>query len=268
MQSNSLYLLANKIDVFTDSSSTWSTERYRRVYNRNLKIYQSVDNKIDLQVRNADQKATDISQSVLVFNLISRTGKVVLQRDCDTINAAKGRVTVTINRTDLLDLENGYYNYTVFQEFRETIDSTEYVVTTKKPMYMDAQYGVKGTIEIAGDALGEVKPALVVDKFNYNNPITTGSLDPKFFVSSIIDAQPSESTPQSLHTFQFYFTDYTGTVTIQGSIEQQGGTPCKWVDITDIDPTLDVYKNIVGKWSWFRIKHIPTTGTLDKVLYV
>ena len=131
-----------------------------------------------------------------------------------------------------------------------------------------ATYALDKHRALAGDALAEVKPALVVDKFNYNNPITTGSLDPKFFVSSIIDAQPSESTPQSLHTFQFYFTNYTGTVTIQGSIEQQGGTPCKWVDITDIDPTLDVYKNIVGKWSWFRIKHIPLTGTLDKVLYV
>lgn len=267
MQSNSLYLLANKIDVFTDSSSTWSTERYRRVYNRNLKIYQSVDNKIDLQVRNADQKATDISQSVLVFNLISRTGKVVLQRDCDVINSTKGRVSVTITRNDLLDLENGYYNYSVFQEFRDTIDSTEYTVTTKKPMYMDAQYGVLGTIEISGDALGTVQPALVVDKFNYNNPITVGSLDPKFYISSIINAQPQLETPQSLHTFQFYSTDYIGTVTIQGSIEEQGGTPKNWVDITDVDLTTETYKNITGKWSWFRIKHIPTTGTLDKVLY-
>lgn len=268
MQSNSLYLIANKIDVFTDSSSTWSTERYRRVYNRNLKIYQSVDNKIDLQVRNADQKAADISHSVLVFNLIARDGKVILQRDCDIINETKGRVSVTINRTDLLDIENGFYNYTVFQEFRETINSNEYIVTIKKPMYMDAQYGINGTIEIAGDALGAAKPALVVDKFSYSNPVVTGSLDPKYFISSIINAQPQVGTPQSLHTFQFYFTNYTGTVTIQGSIEQQGGTPRTWVDITSVNPALDVYKNITGKWSWFRIKHISTTGTLDKVLYM
>ena len=268
MQSNSLYLLANKIDVFTDSSSTWSTERYRRVYNRNLKIYQSVDNKIDLQVRNVDQKATDISQSVLVFNLITRAGKIVLQRECDTINSTKGRVSIIINRNDLLDLENGFYNYTVTQEFRTTIDSTAYVVTTKKPMYMDSQYGITGTIEVAGDALGTVQAATVIDKFNYNNPITRGSLAHVFFVSSIINAQPQLTTPQSLHTFQFYVTNYVGTVTIQGSIEEQGGTPHNWVDITNVDTTIDAYKNITGKWSWFRIKHIPTTGTLDKVLYL
>ena len=52
----SVYLYQNKIDVFTNAATAWQTERYRRVYNRNIKIYRGVDNRIDIQVRNSDQK--------------------------------------------------------------------------------------------------------------------------------------------------------------------------------------------------------------------
>jgi hypothetical protein len=56
MQFNPVYLYPNKVDVFTTPSDIWSTERYRRVYNRNLKIFRGVDNRIDIQVRNSDKK--------------------------------------------------------------------------------------------------------------------------------------------------------------------------------------------------------------------
>ena len=60
MQFNPVYLYSNKLDVFTSPSDSWSIERYRRVYNRNLKIFRGVDNRIDIQVRNSDQKASNI----------------------------------------------------------------------------------------------------------------------------------------------------------------------------------------------------------------
>jgi hypothetical protein len=69
MQLNSVYLYPNKVDVFTNLGA-WKTERYRRVYNRNLKIYRSVDNRIDFQVRNSDEKATSIENYYIVFKLI------------------------------------------------------------------------------------------------------------------------------------------------------------------------------------------------------
>ena len=72
MQLISVYLYPNKIDVFTNASAAWQTKRYRRVYNRNIKIYRGVDNRIDLQVRNSDEKAADTTGSTLVFNLVER----------------------------------------------------------------------------------------------------------------------------------------------------------------------------------------------------
>jgi hypothetical protein len=274
MQFNPVYLYSNKLDVFTSSMDTWSTERYRKVYNRNLKIFRGVDNRIDIQVRNADQKASNIVGSTLVFNLVSRDTKdLVLQKDFTAMDLATGKVTVTLTETELIDLDNGFYNYSIIKEIRADVDSTDYKVISKMPMYMDAQYDTVGTLEITGDVYGDVEPSVLVDTFNYTNPFTQGDETPRFFVSQIIDARPTLNTANSTHTFQFYTTNYQGTVTIEGSLDTQGATPreSKWVTIGDpVNLATAKYRNVVGKYNWFRIKHIPTTantGTVDKILY-
>lgn len=273
MQFNPVYLYSNKLDVYTSSLGSWSTERYRRVYNRNLKIYRSVDNRIDIQVRNSDQKASNITGSTLVFNLVSRdTKKLVLQKDCDAMDLTTGKVSVTLTETDMLDINQGLYDYSITKEVREDIDSTDYKVVSRLAMYMDSQYDTIGTLEVTGDILGSVEPSTVVNKFEYVNPFTQGDETPKYYISSIINTDPHINNGNSTHTFQFYSTNYLGTVTIQGSIEDQGATPHKWVDVPNgsVDLSTETYKNITGKWNWFRIKHVPdtnNTGTVDKILY-
>ena len=274
MQFNPVYLYVNKLDVFTTPTDTWSTERYRRVYNRNLKIFRGVDNRIDIQVRNSDQKASNIAGSTLVFNLVSQDTKdLVLQKDFTGMDLATGKVTIIVTADELLDLDIGFYNYSIVKEVRSTVDSTDYVVNSKMPLYMDSQYDTVGTLEITGDVYGGVANSLVVDTFNYTNPFTQGDTEPfPFYTSAIIDAAPNTSPAYPIHTFQFYSTNYTGTVEIQASLESQGATPrdTKFSTVATVDLANEKYKNVTGKYNWFRIKHIPAlnnTGTVDKILY-
>lgn len=262
MQFNSVYLYSNKLDVFTNPLDSWTTERYRRVYNRNLKLFRSVDNRIDIQVRNSDQKASNITGSTLVFNLVTRdTQDLVLQKDFNAMDLATGKVTIILTENEMLDIDPGFYNYSIVKEVRETVDSTDYKVTSRIPMYMDSQYDAVGTIEILDDVMGTAEPSFVVNNFSFTNPFTTGEETPSFFTSSIIDTKPMISAGNSLHTFQFYSSNYRGSVTIQGSLDDQGATPSRWVDITTVDLTTERYKNVQGKWNWFRIKHIPTESS-------
>lgn len=267
MQINSVYLYPNRLEVYT-SSATWTKERYRKVYNHNLKVYRSVDNRIDLQVRNSDQKALSYAGTTLVFNLVARAGKdLILSKDLVVVSEAQGTARLFITQQDLLSLEPGMYNYSISQETRVAIDADEYKVTSRVPMYFDSQYGAIGTIEVVGDVLGVVDNSLQVDEFSYTNPIVQGETTPQFYISSIIDAQRDLTVPQSLHTFQFYLTGYTGTVTIQGSLRDDAA-PSVWADLLTFTPTANLeYRNIEGKYNWFRIKHNPTAGKLDKILY-
>jgi len=298
MQINSLYLYPNKLDLYTSDTASWTSERYRMVYNRTLKIYRSVDNRIDIQLRNSDQKALNATGSYIVFNLVSKENNdLALQKDCSIDDLAVGRVYVTLTETELQGLEQGYYQYSFHKETRENIDSVEYKVLTKMPLYMDSQYGALGDLYIEGDLEGNPYDTKTIDTFrkitnfdvetekdettsplqyprpnfsqNYN---TTGYEE--YFISSIIDAQPNVSKPQSLHTFQFFYKGYTGEVVLEGTLGK-GGNPIEgsWTTVQTFNITtsnVNEYHNVTGKYNWFRIKHTPdttNTGTVDKVLY-
>ncbi len=266
MQFNPVYLYSNKVDVFTEQPAAWTTERYRKVYNRNLKIYKSVDNRIDIQVRNSDQKTMNITGSTLVFNLVVRdTQDLVFKKDFTAQDLNSGKVTITLTEQELFDLDPGFYQYSVVKEVRTAINDTEHKVTSRLPLYVDSQYGVLANIEILGDVEGTVTQSQTISEFKLVDPTVAGETSPPpFFLSSIIDANLNKATADSLHTFQFYFDGYDGTVIIQGNLDPQGATPREttWSDLLTFEPDSDLmYKNIIGKYNWFRVKHEPQKST-------
>ena len=293
MQLNPIYLYPNKLDVFTNPAASWTAERFRKVYNRNLKIYRSVDNRLDFQVRSGDEKTVNMTGSTLIFVLISRdTQDEILRKDCTVLDATEGKFIVTITEEEILELEPGFYSYSIVKEIRTQIDDDNHLVTDKRVLYVDSQFGGIGTIEVLGDVLGTVSPSQEVTTFSkvvdYDTPLGVSGDAPfelprpnyarhtpntgfeEYFISSIIDTNSQLVTASSLHTFQFYIDNYQGTITIQGSIDEQGATPSIWTDVTELTSNESQFVNITGKWNWFRVKHQPTaenTGTVDKILY-
>ena len=272
MQLISVYLYPNKIDVFTNASAAWQTKRYRRVYNRNIKIYRGVDNRIDLQVRNSDEKAADTTGSTLVFNLVEReTQSLVAKKDCVTVAASTGKYYVTLTQSELIDIETGFYQYSIYNETRTSNGDGTHLVTSRTPLYIDSQYDALANIEVLDSGEGEVQARTKVSEFSLHKSF--GEAFDDYYISSIIDARPQVTSPQSLHTFQLFCTNYTGSVIIQGSISE-GGNPGVWVDVETFALTTGTlsYRNITGKYNWFRVKHTPNklitnNGTVDKILY-
>jgi hypothetical protein len=262
MQSISVYLYSNSLEVFTNAQAAWKTERYRRVYNRNIKIFRGVDNRIDLQIKNSDERRAEISTaSVVVFNLIEREGqKIVLQKDCETVSASTGRFYVEVTEAELLDIEPGFYQYSTILETRTDRGDQTYVVSGKNPLYIDSQYDAMATIEIIGSLLGEVQPSTEVKEFAFRPSFDNSFQD--FYISSIISARPRSTNPQTLHTFQFNCTEYSGTVSIEASISESSD-PDDWVDVNTqiIDNENIFYTNVIGKYNWFRVKHTPDSST-------
>ncbi len=275
MQAISVYLYPNKVDVFTNLHSDWLQERYRRVYNRTVKIYRGVDNRIDLQVRNSDEKAVSITGYNFVFNLINpETQKLLVTKDCldvDDSSPNRGRLYVILTESELSSIEPGSYHYTIVRESRQSLGDGTYSVTQREPMYIDSQYGSHAVIEIGNNIQGEPVDSLKV--ISFRNYEVFDPTDRKYFISSIIDAKPEVNSPQSLHTFQFNMTGYSGEIVIQGSLSE-GGNPQVWTDLETVIVSQDniLYQNITGKYNWFRVKHFPNTtltnyGSVDSILY-
>jgi len=270
MQSISVYLYRNKIDAYTNADRA---ERFRKVYNRNTKVYRGVDNRLDLQIKNSDQKPYNIGNSSVVFTLVDRSGKSALRKDCNKIDVSRGRLNVFITSDELLDLEEAYYDYALILEQRNLIDQDNYTTVSSSPLYIDSNYGAIGTIEVVGDVNGTVQNSKIIDKFSYTNPSTLGEPEAKFYISSLIDARENLTVPQTLHTFQIYPKEnYSGLVKIQASLDENND-PKNWIDVKDDDDVdanivLDdqstpIYKNITGKFRWFRIYHEPDSAILN-----
>jgi hypothetical protein len=268
MQSISVYLYPNKLDAHTNSVADWKTERYRRVYNRNIKVYRGVDNRIDLQVRNSDQKPKDVTASAVVFTLLERDQqKKVFEKDCNIVSALNGRFFVNLSESDLDNIEPGFYQYSLRTEQRISLTDGNYQVSNSSLLYTDSQYGAIGIVEIFGSIQGEPLPSVEIKEFNR---IVDFQEAKTRFTSSFIDARPETSTPQKLHTFQIFPTNYTGIVTIEGSLDN-GASPSNWVDLDS--ETLHVssetfYFNIVGKYNWFRVRHDAESDEIDGTFIV
>lgn len=260
MQLGSVYLYPNRIDVYTNFDD-WIHERYRKVYQRNLKVYRSVDNRVEFRVKTSDQKSVNIANRTIVFRLISRDSQeLVIKKDCVTIDADIGRAFLNLSQAEMLELEPGMYQYALSYETRSQ-QTGYYTVTEARPIYVDSQYGVNGTIEVLGGIDGEVRPSQTIEEFNY---LREFGVDPeKYFISGLIDADAARVTPQSIHTFQFYFTNFSGRVILQGSLDISS-TPDNWVDIETRDylDTTQEYLNVIGKYRWFRVRITPNDAGL------
>ena len=260
MQLNSIYLYPNRLDAYTNLDA-WISERYRQVYQRNIKVYKGVDNKLEFSVKNSDQKPLKLTNQNFVFSLISiETQELVLSKDCVLDTPAIGRINIKISKDDLLDLEKGLYNYSLKYEKRQSINGDSYRVLESGPLYVDSQYGSIGVLEILGDLEGTLFPSQEIREFSsYVQPWR----DEDSFVSSIIDTNSQLVTARTLHTLQFYFNRYTGRVIVQGSLDK-GGNPQTWNDLQLLD-YIDVdreYVNVVGKYNWLRVRHIPNVPGL------
>lgn len=270
MQHASVYLYSNKIDVYINPINSSLMETFNKVYNRNLKIVRGIDNTIELRVKNSDQRPANISNDVyLVFNLVdSNTQQHVFYKDCVIKDNSTGIASVTLTEQELLNIDPGFYNFNIIQEHRVSVESgsNEYTVRKRMPTYTNSMFDMSGIIEVKGDINGSAQPSIVINTFSYTNPIYVGEENPPYYTSSIVNANTGLAS--QFHTFQFYFDNFEGSVIIQASIDEQGATPYRWFDVDSFASfSENSYRNVVGKFNWFRIRYVPTEGKITKVLY-
>lgn len=115
--------------------------RKKTVYSNPIKIYQGVDNPIQIVVQNQDNKSVDLEGSsvqVYVQDPVNQT--VVADYTVEWSDINKGRGIITINAATANALEQRFYKLLV----KRTNDTTG--ETT--PAYVDANYGVPIDLEV------------------------------------------------------------------------------------------------------------------------
>ena len=134
------YIYPNTAEVQIFDPTIFTT-RNRQVYSRPIKVYQGIDNPIQVIVMNQDQKKVNLTGYTVQASIQDPTNQVTIETYAVTFaNVAIGQGTFTLDKGTINTLENRFYKLT-FKTIK-TSDSTE------QPVYIDDNYGVPLDLEI------------------------------------------------------------------------------------------------------------------------
>jgi len=140
MQAIQTYLYSNKIVVQILDTTIFNV-RNRQVYSRPIKIYQGIDNPIQVVIKNQDQKAVNFTGYLMQagiqdpFNKVTSCSFPVIMS-----NISLGQGSFVISGVIANSLEQRFYKLT-FKTIRVS-DNEE------SPVYIDDNYGVPLDLEV------------------------------------------------------------------------------------------------------------------------
>ena len=252
------YLVKNRINVIANVAG-FAVE-YRPVYQREIQVYRNIDNVLEFRLLNADQKPVNTTNYTPKFVAFDESNNLIIERDGvvldDGSSATKGLFTVTVTENDLVNVLQQFLKYNVY-----LVDNNEDKLLT----YTNEHFGNDGIIRVNSYAFPGAKKSKTMINF-YRE---TAGQEP--FISDAIYAEPGVNGNEALHTAAVYTSGYTGTVTVQATLENQATEHNKWADIatltfdgTETEPTP---VNFNGVFSYIRFRtSVDPTDKITKVL--
>ena len=277
MQKCPIYLYTNLFTVILDLDQ--NTRTYNIMYQRELKIQKGLQNTIQFQFKNSDQKLLPVSTSTFVFSMFDATNRRQLVEksiqilDNGATTSTRGLGLLTLSESDTLDLDKGFYKFSI----KKLNDIGTYDLA-----YSNTYYGISGTLELLEDVSPVLQPSTEVTSFQpqYNYDLEAQRYE---YYSGNLKAQPEYNSNSALHTMAFYLSKYKGQVVVEGTLENSPGSFSNYAILSTKSYTgytgVD-YVNFNGVFSNVRIRHIPSknpitqqnndtayAGTFDKLLY-
>jgi len=236
--------------------SGYSPRKYMPQYAKPLTLNKGVDNQIQFQFLNQEQKPVDITGKSITCRVINYEGNQVLVQKALTLQLpATGICALILNAADLenIDAQKAYYSLEI------PVGEFDY------PVFVDQNAGARGDMNIVNSVLPSFVPSQSVS-------IPTGqplpNLDPNSnansnaltYFSSVID-----TSDNPILTLQAQYIDYVGNVIIEGSTIVDGD----WypISIHSYDDVSETNGYVIrGFHPYVRMQFISNTGAVTNIL--
>lgn len=229
------------------------------VYAKPLTLHKGVDNQIQFQFLNQEQKPVDITGKEITCRIISYDGSEVLLRKALTPTLAlNGLAVLTLNAADIEDIPAQKAHYSL------EIPVGEFGF----PVFVDQNAGARGDMNIVNSVLPAFIPSANVTiptgqpfpNIDSNNSIANVLPNANTYYSSVIN---TENNP--VLTIQTSFYQYNGDVTVEGSTIVDND----WYPITTTtysnNSTTQGYV-IEGYHPYVRMVFTSNTGAITNIL--
>ena len=268
MQKISSYLYSNRIQAVVNLAA--SPLEWRIVYQRKFKIYQGLDNVLELDVKNAEQKRIDITTYTIKFVVMDQLNQEIYTGDVDTDTGIKGLGLMSIPATALEFISPQFLKYTVYILNNDN---------TKTPVYGDTQFGVTGTLDYLAGAMPATLPPKVIKTFVYDIDVNDPTWETRIYRSDAVEINPPNDFVEVPEiTVDFFASSLAAEVRVQITSDPVISVATNWTTIETFNITANTstlqktYTDTDGynkEAGWLRISYTPTgenTGKFDKVL--
>jgi hypothetical protein len=176
------------------------------VYAKPLTLNKGVDNRIQFQFLNQEQKPVDITGKSITCRILNYTGtEVLLRKALDLDFALTGIASLKVNAADIegIDAQRAYYSLEI------PVGEFDY------PVFVDSNAGARGDMNIVNSVLPSFVPSQTVT-------IPTGQAFPNISNSSgntnlVYDTSIINTQSNPVLTIQTRYDEYYGNVAILGS---------------------------------------------------
>lgn len=254
------------------------------MHHNTIKLHKHSMEPIFLEVRNNDGrvlKITGLDFFLNVYDPISETLLISRRATIEDDNA--GRVKFTFLPSDLLNISNGIYNYSI--RVLNTLKDNE-----ARFLYVNQNYEVTGIIEIMDNGYPTFRQSTEITSFRPFNLIFSEAFPYSGFTVPILSfnsgrySNVSEKNGQHSNViFSIQMTDFVGYLIYQTSNNEDPSDHYDWVwqdcwgtglnykRFDQPTTTTEVY-TIVGNWKWSRWLYvneptINTQGKIDKIIF-
>jgi len=228
-------------------------------YAKPLTLHRGVDNQIQFQFLNQEQKPVDITGKTITCRILNADGTSVLINKALTPQLPlTGICALQLNAAEIEDIpaQKAYYSLEI------PVGSFDY------PVFVDQNAGARGDMNIVDSVLPSFVPSANITiptgqpfpNLDQNNSVANALPNANTYYSSVINTQDNP-----ILTIQTSYVEFNGDVIVSGSTQPD----TEWYPIT-----TDTYANatdtfgytIVGFHPFVRMEFVSNAGAVTNIL--
>lgn len=220
------YILNTRIRIILNEVG--NVTEYVPMFSRQLELYKGIDNVIQFQILNADQKPVDISDKFVRLLAYDQNNKRCLNIPCypvkwDDSTTRIGMVKATILYNDLLDIPEQYITYWVSITDYDGVE----ILT-----YSDVNFGNPGIAKVNQRLSPRPAPA---KSTTFNAIAYNRIFDKQVWYSDPVYMDPGLNQNSALHTIAIYPNGYKGVFFTEITLEDNIlSNDCVWTKLDHI----------------------------------
>jgi hypothetical protein len=237
-----------------------SPRRFKPVYAKNLKLHKGVNNTIQFQFLNQDQKPVNLTGNEIAFRLISDDGKTLLSTKTLSISPSDGALPLTgiavlkLEDNDINDINTQMCKYSLEIKPQNSSDPGN-------PVFVDDYAGGRGTVQLLSSILPDFVASQHIGLPNHQLPTQQ---NPVTYNSSVFSSINRSYT----FTMQLTLDAYIGTIQLQAATEVDGeymdlGDPYEFTTATT---GVEAYVIDYGIHPFYRLVFVSTNGDITDIL--